>query len=102
MRRSDDSLYTLAANASATGAAVSIRGGAYAFMADGTVGGATVSLQTQLPDGSWSDVSMFGGTIKTTALPYSVTGIQLPAGSVRAAITGGAGVSLNASLVGIG
>jgi hypothetical protein len=99
----DDNNYSLASSASATGAAVAIQGGTYVFIASGTVGGATISLQAQMPDGFWCDVAMYDASIvKTTALPYVMTGIKLPAGSVRAAVTGGAGVSLNASLVGIG
>jgi hypothetical protein len=40
--------------------------------------------------------------VSTTALPYAQTAIDLPAGSVRASITGGAGVSVSANLVGLG
>ena len=99
----DDNNYSLASSASATGAAVAIQGGTYVFVASGTVGGATISLQAQMPDGFWCDVSVYNSTVaKTTALPFVLTGIQLPAGNVRAVVTGGAGVSLNASLVGIG
>jgi hypothetical protein len=102
--RADSLVYPLAAAASVTGAAVPIRGGRYMFMADGTAGGSTVSLQIQCPDGTWSTVGALGGNavVQTTTLPYSVTPIDLPAGNVRAAITGGAGVSLTATLAGIG
>ena len=102
--RIDPQSYALAANASATGAATAIRGGIYQFQAAGTVGGATISLQVQHADGTWCDVGGAAGAtaIKTTALPFNASPVYLPAGNVRAAITGGAGVSLNASLVGIG
>jgi hypothetical protein len=103
MRRADDSTYTLANNASATGAAANIRGGSYTFLASGTIGGATISLQMQTPNGTWSAVTVFAGAVvQSTTLPYSQTSIELPAGNVRAAITGGAGVSLTAFLVGLG
>jgi hypothetical protein len=102
--RSDSLVYPLAAAASATGAAVAVRGGQYSFMADGTVGGSTISLQIQMPDGSWCDVGALAGNaiVKNTVLPFVVTPIMLPACNVRAAVTGGAGVSLNAWLAGIG
>jgi hypothetical protein len=102
--RADSLVYPLASAASVTGAAVPIRGGRYMALFDGTAGGSTVSLQIQCPDGTWSTVGALGGNavVQTTTLPYSVTPIDLPAGNVRAAITGGAGVSLNAWLGGIG
>ncbi|PXX37650.1 hypothetical protein NA66_1004298 [Burkholderia pyrrocinia] len=102
--RADSQVYSLGAALSATGAGIPIRGGYYAFVADGTAGGATVSLQAQLPDGTWGAVAAFGGAaIQTTAtLPYVATPIPLPACVVRAAVSGGTGVSVNASLAGIG
>ncbi len=103
MRRSDDNRYTLLSNGSATGAAVNIRGGEYQFSADGTPGGATISLQVQTPNGTWSTVSVFANTpVQATALPYDQTSIDLPAGNVRCAINGGAPSGINASLVGLG
>lgn len=108
-RRADDNRYTLLSNASSTGSAVAIRGGQYTFTADGTAGGATISLQVQTPNGSWSNINVFGknaldvdSPVSTTTLPYSQTSISLPAGAVRASISGGAGVSVNASLAGLG
>ena len=103
VRRADDQLYPLAANLSATGAAVAIKGGEYQFIAEGTVGASTISLQMQSPNGTWSDVSIFSGSpVKSTTLPYGQTGIDLPAGNVRMAATGGAPSALFASLVGLG
>lgn len=104
VRRSDDTSYSLARSASATGSAVAIRGGNYMFTADGTVGGATISLQIQLPSSStWTDVQVFSASaVKTTALPYAQTGIELPSGNVRMAVTGGAPSGLSADLVGLG
>lgn len=102
--RADSNVYQLAASLAATGTGVAIRGGEFAFMANGTVGGATISLQVQQPDGSWCDVGALAGSsiVKTTTLPVVITPIVLPACVVRAAITGGAGVVLNAWLAGIG
>lgn len=102
-RRADDSTYSLASNASATGSAVAIRGGEYIFTCEGTAGGSTLSLQMQTVNGSWSDVSIFtGSVVKSTTLPYQQTGIELPAGNVRMAATGGTPSALYASLVGMG
>ncbi|HEM7873844.1 TPA: hypothetical protein U2L31_000155 [Burkholderia contaminans] len=101
--RADSLVYSLGNAISATGAGVSIRGGQYKFLADGVAGGATISLQLQLPSGAWAPVATFGGAqVQTTALPYLATPIPLPACVVRAAIGGGTGVSVNASLAGIG
>jgi hypothetical protein len=102
--RADPQIYPLGTTLAATGAGVAIRGGEYMFLANGTVGGATVSLQIQMPDASWADVQALAGNapIRATVLPLTATPILLPACTVRAAITGGAGVSLNAWLGGIG
>jgi len=102
--RADSQVYSLGTALSATGAGVTVLGGRYTFLADGVAGGATISLQIQLPSGSWVPVATFGGAQVLTAgaLPYLATPIPLPACVVRAAISGGAGVSVNASLAGIG
>jgi len=103
VRRADDNSYTLATNASATGSGVNIRGGEYMFCVDGTVGGATVSLQFLLPSGQWSVVSVFNSSaVQSTTLPYAQTAIDLPAGQVRLGVASGTPSGLNASLVGLG
>lgn len=103
IRRADDNAYTLASSASATSDPVAIKGGEYTFTADGTVGGSSISLQMQTPNNSWVDISVYSGSVvKSTTLPYSQTGIDLPAGNVRMAATGGTPSGLNASLVGLG
>jgi hypothetical protein len=91
--------YILASNASATGAAVDICGGTYVFIASGNVGGSTIRLQVQQPDGFWCDV--FDASVEATELPYVLKVIELRAGNVRAS-TAGDGVWLNASLVRLG
>ena len=102
-RRADDNAYMLASNASASGSAVAIKGGEYQFFAEGTAGGTTISLQMQSPNGTWTDIATYSGSIvKSTTLPYSQTGIDLPAGNVRMAATGGTPSGLYASLVGLG
>ncbi len=101
--RADSQIYPLATLASATGAGVPIRGGAYSFLADGTPGGSTVSLQIQLLDASWCDVGALAGSaiVKSAVLPYVASPITLPACNVRCAMTGGAPSGINATLAGI-
>jgi hypothetical protein len=103
IRRADDITYTLATNLSATGTAVAIKGGEYQFSVEGTVGGSTISLQFQTPNGTWSDLLIFAGSpVKSTTLPFTQTQIDLPAGNVRMAATGGTPSALYAYLVGLG
>jgi hypothetical protein len=104
VNRCDPLAYKLASNLSATGAAVMIPGGEYMFFAEGTAGGSTISLQTQAAGtASWIDAQVFTGSIvKSATLPFTQTGIELPAGNVRMAATGGAPSGLNASLIGLG
>jgi len=101
--RCDSLAYTLASNLSATGTAVQIPGGEYMFLVEGTPSGATISLQIQSPNGTWADVQVFtGAVVKFTALPGNQTGIDLPAGNVRMAATGGTPTGLYAYLIGLG
>lgn len=103
IRRADDTAYTLLTAGSATGAAVPIKGGEYQFMVDGTVGASTISLQVQSPSGVWMDVQVFtGSVVKFTTLPGNQSAIDLPAGSVRCACTGGTPSGINAYLIGLG
>lgn len=101
-RRADDSKYTLASNVSATGSAVQINGGEYIFNVEGTVGGSTASLQVKTPNGTWTNVTSYGVEVKATALPFAASPLQLPAGEVRLALTGGTPSAVHASLVGLG
>jgi len=103
IRRCDDQAYTLLAAGSATGSAVKVLGGEYQFMVDGTVGGSTISLQIQSPSGVWMDVQVFtGSVVKFTTLPGNQSAIDLPAGNVRCACTGGTPSGINAYLLGLG
>lgn len=103
IRRADDIAYTLLSNGSATGAAVPIKGGEYLFTAEGTPGGSTISLQIQTPNGAWTDVQVFTGSIvKFTVLPGNQAMISLPAGNVRCACTGGTPSGIYAYLIGCG
>jgi hypothetical protein len=104
VNRCDPYSYKLANNLSASGAAVAIPGGEYDFFAEGVAGGSTVSLQFQAPfTTTWIDVQVFNGSpVKSATLPFSQTDIELPAGNVRMAATGGAPSGLNASLIGLG
>lgn len=103
IRRCDDQSYTLLSNGTATGSAVGIRGGEYIFQVEGTPSGSTISLQVKSLNGTWSDVSIFAGSVvKTTTLPLAQTGIDLPAGEVRIACTGGTPTGIYGYLVGLG
>jgi len=103
VRRSDDQQYPLLVGGSATGSAVSIKGGEYHFMVDGTAGGTTASLQIQTPSGAWTDVQVFtGSVVKFTNLPANQSGIDLPACNVRCNLAGGTPSGINAYLVGLG
>jgi hypothetical protein len=103
IRKCDSQSYTLLSNGSATGSAVQIPGGEYHFMAEGTISGATATLQMQSPNGTWSTVSIFAGSaVSATVLPFSQAGISLPAGNVRIALTGGTPSAIYAYLVGVG
>lgn len=102
IRRADDTAYTLASNASATGSAVAIKGGQYIFLVEGTVSGSTVTLQIKTPNDTWVDVTFYGVDVSATVLPYAETEIALPAGEVRVALTGGTPSAIYAYLVGLG
>ena len=103
IRRGDDLAYTLLSNGNATGSAVQVKGGEYMFTAEGTVGGSTISLQVQTPNGTWVDVQVFTGSIvKFTVLPANQTAIDLPSCNVRCACTGGTPSGIYAYLVGLG
>ena len=85
-------------NAGATGAAQQWPGGAGVFAVTGTFGGATVKLQQLGPDGTtWLDVA--GGDVDLLAPGQG--GFVLPAGLIRAVVTGGAPSGLDAVAVGV-
>lgn len=67
--------------------------GVYCFAANGTFGGATVTLEMLGPDGvNYITVT---GTALTAA---GAVNVELPAGRYRAAVSGGVGASLHATL----
>lgn len=84
--------------ASATGASTRVDfDGDYLFDVAGTFGGATVGLQLLGPGGStWIDVRDGTGVLAFTSAGAVL--VSLPAGTVRAMITGGTGVALSARL----
>lgn len=103
VRRAADNQHTLLSNGSATGAAVQLNGGEYILTIEGTAGGATFSLQVLTANGTWAPVSIFNNSpVSTTTLPFAQTNIDLPAGQVRLAITGGTPSGIFAYLVGLG
>ena len=102
-KRADDTLYTLLANGAATGNAINIRGGEYCFTVEGTIGGATIGLQMQTPNGTWSTVQVWNASpVQTTAVPYFQTQIDLPAGAARVVVTGGTPSAIYSYLLGLG
>lgn len=103
VRRADDVAYTLLSNGAATGGSVAIKGGEYMIQVEGTAGGATFALQMQSPNGTWTPVLIFAGSaVSTTTLPYGQTAIDLPAGNVRLAVTGGTPSAIFGYLIGLG
>lgn len=106
IRRADDLVYVLGTNLTATGSSVAVKGGEYLFMVVGTAGGGTdFRLEVQAPDGTWSRIQVFTGSVLSFAaanLPISQTGVDLPACNVRLAIVGGAATGVSAWLVGLG
>jgi hypothetical protein len=74
-------------NANSTGNPRNWPGGAGVFAVAGTFGGTTVKLQQLGPDGvTWLDIS--GGAVDFTAPGQG--GFVLPAGPMRASVSGGA------------
>jgi hypothetical protein len=104
IRRSDDTNYTLgtALGLGQTNA-VSIKGGEYIFMADGTISVATVALQVLMPNNTWSTVNVFNASpVSFSTLPAAQTSVDLPPGSVRVSIAGTSASGVNCYLVGLG
>lgn len=101
-RRADDMAYTLASNVNATGSAVAIKGGQYMFTVEGTAGGTTVTLQIKTVNGTWANVTAYDTAVSSATLPYVDTPIDLPAGEVRVALTGGTPSAIFSYLVGLG
>lgn len=86
--------YSLLSNASATGVAVDVPAGRYVFALQGTLGGATVTLQMLGPDGeTYMSVGTDGEFTGAGAVE-----VALPAGPVRASVAGGPPAGLYASL----
>lgn len=105
VRRCDDKAYVLDELVTGAGVSspVSISGGEYMFMVNGTAGGTTASVQFQAPNGGWGDVYVFSGSpVRSSVLPYYQTGIDFPAGNVRLVLAGGTPTNINAYLVGLG
>ena len=99
----DYNTYTLLSGGSATGAAVSITGGEYEFHMDAASNTGTLSLQRKLVSGAWADVQVFSGSfVRTTTNSMCQVQIDLGAGDVRIAITGGTCSGVNAYLQGVG
>lgn len=75
-------------------ASIDYPGGNGTLFMTGTFGGTSAQLQQQAPDGTW--VSM----ISPLTVPGAV-GFIAPAGPIRLTLTGGAGISVAAWVVGI-
>jgi len=92
--------YPLLSNASATGSAVEWPGGAGVFHASGTFSGATIKLQWSPNNSTWFDVDRSGDTYVT----FTAAGLgafELPAGYVRAVVTGGPPSAMYADVRGL-
>lgn len=72
-------------------------GGAGAFCAEGTLGGSSLKMQMQTPQGTWTDID---AALTFTTLP-SVYGFMLPQGQIRAVLTGGSPTGIYAWAVAI-
>ena len=83
---------------SATGPATVLGfGGDYVFSVAGTFGGSTIGLEMLGPDGTtWIAIEDDAGPLALTSAAVFVA--SLPAGSYRATVTGGSGVSVTATL----
>lgn len=90
--------FKLLTAASATGAGVDVtEPGEYVFSAAGTFGGASVGLSMLGPDGlTWIPLKDSAGVMALTSADAVI--VSLPVGTYRGTITGGAGVSMHASL----
>jgi hypothetical protein len=99
--RSDDTNYNVINNGAATSAGFNIKGGEYMWIATGTFGGATLTLQINTPAGAWVSITSRGAVVQATS-NAAVTPISLPAGTYRVDVTGGTPSALYAYLVGLG
>lgn len=88
---------TLLSNASATGSAVHWAGGRGQFKLAGTVGGATITLQTLGPDGS----SWLGLGTDAALTASGVVGFDCPPGQLRALVAGGSPSGLYAEVASV-
>jgi hypothetical protein len=83
MTFSDDYLVLLS-NASATGSDQAWRGGRGTFIVEGTIGGATVTLQYSLDGTTWHDVGA-----EVTLSATGIGGFEIAPGLLRAEVSGG-------------
>lgn len=87
-------MFPLLTNAAATGAETVVTGGEYCFSAYGTFGGATLTLQRRMNDGTtWLNV---GTDAILTAAGMCIA--DLPGGIYRVLVAGGAPSGLYANL----
>lgn len=84
----------LLTNASTTGEAINLGGGAYVLSADGTFGGAVLQLQLRSPDGSsWLAIPDAVFTAEGVKIVYLGQGSE-----IRMAVTGGTPSALYANV----
>lgn len=86
----------LLSNASATGSSKQWPGGRGQFAVEGTIGGATITLQVQGPNGTWLAV---GTDAALTAA--GVVNFDLPQCNIRALVASGSPSALYATAVSI-
>lgn len=87
---------TLLNNVAVTGNAVTALGGDYIWEAEGTFGGATLQLQAQNANNSWTNIT--GASLTANGF----VSVELGANSiVRVTVTGGTPANLYSSLVAV-
>lgn len=85
----------------ACGEAVAIKEGYdFSLGVAGNLEGAPVSFQTQAADGSWSDLQIAGGVVKSSSAPFFCSIPYLPACNARLFCDGGAPGGIAGSLGG--
>lgn len=84
-------------SAAGNGAGQPWPGGSGAFISEGTIGGSSLKLQMQTPQATWIDIDP---ALTFATLPNSY-GFLIPAGQIRAVLTGGSPVNVYAWAVSI-
>ena len=87
---------SLLTNASATGSAVTAKGGNYIWGAEGTFGGATLQLQAAAPNGTFTNIT--GAALTAAGFISVMIGANV---QVKVTVTGGSPSALYSTLVAV-